>query len=461
MNYKKYNLLILLALSLIGITSAQNVRVVRPDGNVFTKEKLYAVTDTNNAFEVILGPDRMPIRYNHVIAGSNMSTAALGPKGGLKDETPLSFWYANWRNESRNQTWYQLVSGTTKPIVHRINWPFSKYRDGAEVNQLTGEIYLSADTVTRFENSPTRPSWGSEYAALAIWNPATNHLSWNHRLNPIGKNLRGWRLATDMAIDAEGNMFILVRNGANTKLVKVNIPRDAKGQPISQDWNYSIVQNFKSVNNSNVYGMAFLNGLLYTSYENREVYVLNPLTGESKKALRPSLTFYDMASAQVAPLIRGTVYEDKTGKGDPNDFTPAAGITVEIWKDGTYIGNVITPPDGSYNFLVDSTLNQNYSIIIRNPKIEDQKAIQTWASANIKLPNRTIAYCKTLSQQRTVTGQCQNIEIEKSNSNFNLDDIKIRSDIVMTTDQQVAIADFAITIYKERKQGRVTFFKRK
>lgn len=240
MRYQKHLFLLLLTF-FSSQTFAQKVKpidIYKSGGNVFSSNKLYGFAEDRGAYEIVLDSNRMPTDYISLIGDANngrsMSTAALGPKGGAKSGEPLSLWYSSWDNKTDNQPWRQLVSGTTLPIEYVVKWPFAKYRDGAEMNQITGEMYLSSDTITAFGKSQ-KPGWGSEYAALAIWNPATGKKAWNYRLVPTGENLEGWRIATDMAIDAEGHMFVLVSSGRKTKLVKITVPRDANGDPISQD----------------------------------------------------------------------------------------------------------------------------------------------------------------------------------------------------------------------------------
>lgn len=467
--------------------SSVNVDKNNPTGDVFSKNKLYALSEHNGAYEVILDATGLPIGYKKAIHdtapyGHIMSTMAIGPYGGIKTKNPPSMWYSTWNNQGTKQTWVQLESGTLNRTVHTLDWPLYRYRDGAEMNQLTGEIYFTADTATHFgiklhcKNVKLSSCiYGTEYGAVAVWDPATGHMAWNTGFIPLGEDLGkditywhtgtdGWAFSTDMAIDALGDMYILARHyrnseGANgkrslpethhVKLVKIIVPRDENGKALTQDWEYTVVQDF-GINNLlvnglynvtntdawNIFGMVFFNGLIYASYENNGgIFVFNPLDGSIRKGAQPPYNMFDMAAGQLAPIIKGTVYNDTKAFADRRDFVPLEGITVEILKNGISVGKTVTDKEGNYNFMVDSINDMTYSIIIKNPTINGEFAQQTWASADGDSENPTIAYCKVNNafRKRTTSGICR-------------DNIPLQSNVKMTTDEVVAIADFAITV---------------
>lgn len=472
----KNKLLLILLVSSLSTQAIAKVNVYKEKGEFFTKDKLYALSEHYGAYEVILDKTGLPIKYERAIhdtspVGHKMSTMAVGPYGGSKSKNPPSMWYDTWNNQSKKQTWIQLESGTLKRTEHVINWPINaRYRDGAEMNQATGEIYFTADTATHFGikarcNTGQCGLYGTEYAAFAIWNPVSGHLAWNTGLKPLGEDLGkdiqswakgtdGWAIATDLATDASGDMYVLARHyrnplsgtartreTAHVKLVKIIIPRDKLGKPITKDWEYTVVQDFgivQEVSHStafNIFGMVFFNGLLYASYENGGgLFVFNPLDGTYRKGAKPPHNMFDMAAGQLAPIIKGTVYNDTKAFANMSDFRPLAGVTVEILKNGVHVGQVVTDQDGSYNFMVDSISDTNYSIIVKNPRINGYLAQQTWASADHDSVNPTTAHCGT--QKRTTSGICR-------------DNKPIRSDVIMTTDEVIAVADFAITAEEE------------
>lgn len=484
---KKIIFMIFVASVLFSQASAK-VNVYKENGNVFSKDKLYALSEHNGAYEVILDITGLPIRYERAIHDTSpvdhkMSTMAVGPYGGAKTKNPPSMWYDTWNNSGKKHTWIQLESGTLKRTEHVINWPINaRYRDGAEMNQQTGEIYFTADTATHFGikascNTGQCSLYGTEYAALAVWDPVTGHLAWNTGFIPLGENLGidvkswssgsdGWAISTDMAIDAHGDMYILARHYRNSsapggkrsyiethhvKLVKVIVPRDSNGRAITKDWEYTVVQDF-GINDQlsgvynpykssayNIFGMVFFNGLLYASYENGGgLFVFNPLDGTIRKGAKPPYNMFDMAAGQLAPIIKGKVYNDTTAYAEKQDFVPLEGITVEILKNGILAGKTITDKEGNYSFMVDSINNMNYSIVIKDPRIDGKVAQQTWASADVNSLNPTRAYCNNhgVVRIRTSPGICR-------------DNVPIRSDVIMTTDEVIAIAEFAITTEEE------------
>lgn len=467
----KQILTILIISSLFPQTFAE-IKIYKENGHIFSKDKLYALSEHRGAYEVILDKTGLPIGYERAIHdtkpyGHKMSTMAIGPYGGNKTKNPPSMWYDTWNNQGTKHTWIQLESGTLNRTEHVIKWPINaRYRDGAEMNQKTGELYFSADTATHFGikarcNTGQCGLYGTEYAAVAVWDPVSGHLAWNTGFIPLGEDLGkdiqkwnrgsdGWALPTDMAIDADGDMYVLARHyrnplsgtartreTAHVKLVKIIVPRDKLGKPITKDWEYTVVQDFgiiKEVSHStafNIFGMVFFNGLLYASYENGGgVFVFNPLNGTYRQGAKPPRNMFDMASGQLAPIIKGTVYNDTKASANRSDFIPLEGITVEILKNGIPVGEIVTDKDGSYSFMVDSISDTNYSIIIKKPRINDYLAKQTWASADHESVNPTTAYCGT--KKRTSSGICR-------------DSMPLRSDVLMTTDDVVAIAEFAIT----------------
>lgn len=99
-------------------------------------------------------------------------------------------------------------------------------------------------------------------------------------------------------------------------------------------------------------------------------------------------------------------------------------------------------------------MNQNYSITIQDQYIDDKQTFQTWSSASDVRQNTTTAYCqaKDVILKQINTGKC----IENTlGGQTELENIKIRSDVLMATDRVVGVADFAITTVRFAR-GRVS-----
>ena len=66
-----------------------------------------------------------------------------------------------------------------------------------------------------------------------------------------------WQFATDMAIDADGNFYLFVHRSATAHaLVRLNVPKDASGNPRSTGWTYEMVRAFTtSTSSAEVYVM--------------------------------------------------------------------------------------------------------------------------------------------------------------------------------------------------------------
>ncbi|MDR2380788.1 MAG: hypothetical protein LBE08_06395, partial [Bifidobacteriaceae bacterium] len=191
-----------------------------------------------------------------------------------------------------------------------------------------------------------------------------------------------WDVSSDMAIDANGNLYImLTRDASNHALARINI----------SDWTLEIVKGYRSsATNSRVWGMAFMDGALYTVHANDNFYRWNTLSDEVTllNSSAPGGPL-DLAGAQAAPVIEGTIYNDKNANGviDPGE-AGVPNVTVEIFQGNaasgsttwTKRGEAITNDSGNYSALLNSASTE-FVVRVKRPKIGNANATQTYANA--------------------------------------------------------------------------------
>jgi hypothetical protein len=300
-------------------------------------------------------------------------------------------------------------------------------------------------------NSPTVPAAGADLAAAA---KAAN---W-------GSQTGDWSLGSDMAIDANGNAYRMARSpsGNHWALVRFNIPRDQDGLPTSQGWTYNVVQTFDDAGvSSTVWGMAFMDGLVYTIHSDDAYRRWNPLTG-AHELLGHDDDPVDLGSAQAAPVISGRVFNDAAGAGAVEGASGVGGVAVEIYQAAangavSLAGSVTTDADGSYSALLPSA-NATFYLRLAQPQIDGANARQTYASAGqfteAGAANTLSAYCWDASgdyRERTESGACGGARrdgIDPAQVDHPLaaqGGAGTVSKVVMTTDLAVVTADFGIS----------------
>jgi len=284
------------------------------------------------------------------------------------------------------------------------------YWSGGEVFQGNGKIYFGGGELSCLSNYP-----------MMIFDPSTGDYNFSGQIQPMSGSANTAQtgtdniftsgatcggsgyVASDMALDANGNAYLVVESsmsvpswGVNSSnqglmydwLVRV-VPSTVAGQP----WKYELVEPLKAAHPSTTtypgtgydgvtpltpnhmsyaYGMAFFNGSLYaiTGEGNggTEMVRIDPMAGVVYNipdgSTRTTLSVngtnlapvtgtyntqaYDMASGQTAYDIQGRVYDTATGTAVPNQ-------TVAIYMDVngiyTYEGTRVTNAEGDYNFL--------------------------------------------------------------------------------------------------------------
>jgi hypothetical protein len=303
----------------------------------------------------------------------NMQTSA---KSGIGSSSPI--YYA--RSNSKTSSIIPQYSTSIKLADRRLS--------GGTVNQKTGEIYLLTEPCTSTRSiSILKPDLRGTFF-LSKRSPNLNYT----------QNNRCRAFSSDMAIDADGNAYLLVnaidnqdydKSDYGYKLVKVN----------PQDWSYDSIrlQNNIEINNEYAWGMAFLNGKLYVATSNNPavIHTVDPIRGgissQGNVIMQDGKEYGygidDMASCQTASVITGRVYFDKNGDGKIDNSDKTGGkfryipnIIVEIYASpkSAPIGYQYTNLLGEYNFLVE--LGKTYYIRLKQPQINSVNTHQTWAS---------------------------------------------------------------------------------
>ncbi|GHV27216.1 hypothetical protein FACS1894176_08910 [Bacteroidia bacterium] len=403
------------------------------------------------------------------LSGSNAdySTVAVGPyypSGIHGDGDPVLVAYF-WDYSSTGVTVRRVTPDPVggNPSVLSFTVPNSGATTstqwaGGEVNQLTGEIYFSGYYLATIQND----------FRLGVYNPYTGVFKNSGKLVPktsaeaVSSN---GTVYSDMAIDADGNAYIMVQGSSVNQaiLVQVEIGENNAG------WKYSKVKTFN--NNAlgaagDSWGMAFLHGKLYVS-RGTNLTEINPLTGDviSKgNATGTGNTYYDLAAAQTAAVVKGTVYNDLDGDGvisqQEKNITASGSPTmegniIELYDlNKIYKGSTTTNSLGEYFFLLDAT-NTDYYIRLKRPHIYNGiKSVQTWASAGT-VPNTHSNYTVTAYShdadgnviEKTTGGACSGTRSAFDNNDpntNNLDDAMIYSKIHLGYNI-TGVVDFGIT----------------
>ncbi|MDR1529142.1 MAG: Ig-like domain-containing protein, partial [Burkholderiales bacterium] len=423
-------------------------------------------------------------------------TLALGPWPGNdanKDKLVLYMWRYNSEGDD---IIYGIFEGDTTltPIMRKPQHGSSEAWAGGEVNQMTGEIYMTS-TEGYDVGTPT----SNEDFRLAICNPVTSGLTAGSADCRISAGVRpstditlsaGERNASsDMAIDAEGNAYIFIGNSAsNKRLIKI-VP-GANGEI----WYYSIVKEIPSFPSAgtSMWGMSFLDGKLYTfGTGGTPLIEVNPLTGASVNRGAPGSGYQlDLTACQVAPVIRGKIYNDANGDGVISDAEAEAdgfaGVTVELYRalDGvvTYLGSQQTGGQGEYSFITDSTSDSFYVRVKQPQSGSGANAINLYqtrgfgnADEGATRRNKTTAYCydgvtsaNPLGAEAVCRGGAHLAGSDPDNlatqatgpgileTTFT-NDANYFSKVAMTTDKEVAVADFAFTNGRDFSDAPTSF----
>ncbi|MDR3178190.1 MAG: hypothetical protein LBT96_04320 [Campylobacteraceae bacterium] len=347
---------------------------ITKEGYTFDCNKLYMVRD-NGDFYSFNNPTVDAVVGSRLLDLKGKDTIAIGPWGREDGGMTLHYW--DWLEKSNiDYTFTGVRDGG-----YTISAPEAShnYWSGGEANQMTGEVYFSSGEDSTINND----------FRLGIYNTANGNFRKSGQLSPAtpSDNIGDVYVSSDMAIDAKGNAYVLVRNGNNHELMRIIVGKNG------ESWKYNRVKTIVGIDQQelDIWGMAFLNGKLYAG--NWHLFEINPLTGRTQYKGevrdRPSPTtgnryFLDLATCQVAAIIEGKVYYDKDGDGILTDAEKnaagVANVNVDIHdSNGVKIGGVTTSGDGSYTLLLPNT-NTIFYVRLNQPALRGANAHQTWAS---------------------------------------------------------------------------------
>ncbi|MDR3339016.1 MAG: YDG domain-containing protein [Candidatus Symbiothrix sp.] len=457
--------------------SAQNVTPVPPE---FQRNTLYGVK-ANEAF-----------RYNDpqtsATTTSLYSTTTTGAAWGTEALSTMAV--GPWDDDANPNTpdilvayhWYWGSSATLRrvsPYKTAVEFvvllplpgaPAYNYWSGGEVNQLTGEIYFTSGELSTL---PSNAAESDGSFRMMKYNPYTGLSLISGPLKAKTTSDRtdvaNHRPYSDMATDADGNAYILVRSnesfGAARRdwLLKVEIPQ---GYNTQETWYYSKVKEIKGLDLTYCYGLAFHRGKLYALQNTGVLWEIDPLSGQvTNKGASGTGYWLDLASANTASVIRGKVYNDADGDGIISGTEKTANgvpnVTIEIYdRNKTCIGNTQTNGSGEYSFLTNDP-SGTYYIRVKRPKIrvgagalaqDSIKAVQTWASAgtvtNAKSQFTVTAYTTdgtTNEMPLTNSGACFGARYGTDPNTQNLNDALFFSKIEMQDELIVGVVNFGLT----------------
>ncbi|MDR1461164.1 MAG: hypothetical protein LBI78_05915 [Campylobacteraceae bacterium] len=423
----------------------------------FDCNSLYYVQDNSNVFKVYgLIPGVQTTlsakkQYNLNVrseyggwSGRDPDTIALGPneRGVL---TMYQWDYVTHSKEieyiSKNQASTTANAFSFSEFINFRGW------SGGEVNQKTGEIYFIGYN---------QYILGGE-ARMMIYDPKTRRISKSDVLKPESSwdtNFANYKVQSDMAIDADGNAYIMISKDTDFRLLKV-IPD--KNNPYN--WRYSEIQKFTLDTSAEIWGMSFLNGMLYIN-SRFYIYELNPLTGTWRDTKFLASNSYDFTTCQMAPVIKGKVYFDANGDGvlssSEKNSAGLSGIEIQVYdRSYRYLGSQFTNGRGEYNFLLPSAQSTFY-IRMKRPRINGINTYQTmasggkyiWSGPDNRGTNIVVPTCYNDTNipnanyyEKTCYGAKAN-GIEHSNNGISL--ANFYSVVVMQTDRAVVRADFAL-----------------
>ncbi|MDR1285466.1 MAG: hypothetical protein LBJ88_04615 [Campylobacteraceae bacterium] len=423
----------------------------------FDCDSLYYVQDNSNVYKVYgLVPESQTTlsskkQYNlnvkseyGGVSGRNPDTIALGPneKGVL---TMYQWDYITYSKEieyiQKNQASTTVNAFSFDEFVNFTGW------SGGEVNQKTGEIYFIGYNQYKL---------GTE-ARMMIYNPSTKKVSKSGVLteeNSLNLDFSKYNVESDMAIDADGNAYIMVSNGADFRLIRV-VPD--KNNP--SNWRYSEVQKFALDRSAQIWGMSFLNGMLYVNL-NFYIYELNPLSGDWRNTNFLASNSLDFTTCQMAPVIKGKVYLDENGNGILDGLERSNNgvkdVEIEVYnKNFKHLGTQFTNNRGEYNFLLPSAKSTFY-IRMKRPQVKGVNSYQTlasggkyiWDGPNNKGTNTVTPFCyndTSIPSANYYEKTCYGAKEDGTEySGYTLDSTNFYSKVIMQTDRAVVRADFAL-----------------
>ncbi|MCL2735533.1 MAG: Ig-like domain-containing protein, partial [Propionibacteriaceae bacterium] len=501
----------------IGTYSTDGTPPTTPDAHVFT--------NGNGSTNLTTG-DGIGNEFSTLALDANMNGHASSPS--------MYFW--SWNGDTENnattlanlesvmgqtrpsdyiQPIFRLTPGSTIPEVSVI--PTARYFadeagyplldtvwSGGEVIQKTGEVFISGAECDNLDGA----------YRMMIWNPTTGAYNYSGQILPLSPDddifngplstLYGCgadgTVASDMALDGDGNAYILVEStqpvpsmGFTTTMMRIWLVRVVPSS--TGDWTYNLVtpltaapsepigsqaQAFAGTSTlaatqTGTYGMAFFQGTLYaTNTGVNSLLAINPMSGYVTSIPPGTLDtlfntgdptyVYDLASGQTAYTIAGTIYNDSNLNG-VQDATEigVSGQTVALYMkdpisgDYTLEGIRKTDADGTYSFLVGG--QGTYIVRLVQPMLDGVNAVQTGATGGGTL-NPVVAQCGATTVTTAAGGPCDGAipmptaapplptdpAAVGTDTSTQPDTMPFYSTVTITSDEEVATADFGIAL---------------
>ncbi|MDR1976024.1 MAG: hypothetical protein LBQ18_03435, partial [Campylobacteraceae bacterium] len=430
-------------------------------------DKLYSVEDSGDVWALGGFTDGSK-SYSERKEGANFDgrdTIALGPYNAPTGSltmiawdyplTDTAFTMGTYSHSGQRNPSYQ-TNGPAKSGTGS-GWP------GGEINKLTGELYLSSGP-----GGKNQPVGSFKILVYKYGSPSYRMAD----VRALGQSV--YDVASDMAIDAEGNVIMLARktdSDSSWVIMKVNVGKSGG------TWSYSIMGDVLRWENgghadmtNTLNSMAFFKGKLYAAGRNtNEFYEINPMSGTVRELYSLSRVSYDFASCDVAASITGKIYNDTDGDGEISGNEPGIpNIEVEIYdRNNKYRGVTTTDNTGMYSFLVDKVgAGEYFYIRVKQPIINGIRAAQTWASGG-QFPyigpagsgtNTVTNFCTDFSKDDTSGSAsnrtCYGKRVDgRESSSSNLADANYYSKVEMVTDKKVPHADFAFSTVSDRSDS--------
>ncbi|MDR0665947.1 MAG: Ig-like domain-containing protein [Campylobacteraceae bacterium] len=398
--------------------------------------------------------------------GYGAATIALGPVAGNMNMLRMRYWNYG------GGTIYYSDSGATSWTNSGLSSDFlgTSLTNGGEINQLTAEIYITGAASNDDAYTGTSTSSTGSFR-IGVYSPPYGTA--NRRVSPVITPGISYAVASDMAIDADGNAYILARySGTSYSLIRINM-KDQNGNFLPTPWYGTAIKTgiilSSASSYSGIWGMAFLNGKLYFTRSD-DLYSLDPLTGAvaTVRTDLPGSSPYDLASCQVAPIVRGTVYNDADGDGVISGSEAGiSGLTVQLYSAaGSLLSTATTATDGTYSFIINNSNNADFYIRVKQPSINGIHAAQTWASGGTFTDrdskiNTVYNYCTDFTNDDT-TGSSQNRTCYGARAdgvdgaaNGIAGVANYYSRVHVTTSLAVSRADFAFSTASDRSDSNI------
>ncbi|MDR1767786.1 MAG: hypothetical protein LBR32_05065, partial [Propionibacteriaceae bacterium] len=361
---------------------------------------------------------------------------------------------------------------------------------GGEINQKTGQLYITSEYTDYIECSATNNSTNGGTIDLAIYNlgatsatlaSTTGGTSPKPKTTSVcvmeqqrnGNSVTRWLVASDMAIDAEGNFYILLVSNSTPYvyyLVRVEPPRNNDGSLASSGtWLYTPVVRLTfnlGQPGSDLWGMAFMNGSLFLGDDEGHIFKVNTLTGDGVNLGDSGPLVRDFAAAQLAPMVRGKLNIDVDGDGQisaAEESAPGlANQTVGIYRqsDNAKLGELKTDDNGEYFGLLPSASDDLYIRVIQ-PQYNgvnvhqvkgyywkgDDSLVTTLGQSH----NEVKPMCYSASAdgvKLSATGDCLGAKrsgIDPTTTSSVGSDANFISSVEMNQDLEVAVADFGFS----------------